>query len=56
MTLLRDRRGRPYPLRLDVAAALRLRDLAGLDVMAAAADGGAALGAWGPAPPTPPAA
>ena len=45
MHLLRDRRGRIYPVRIDVAAALRLRDLAGVDLMAAAGDGGADLSA-----------
>lgn len=40
MIVLRDRRGRVWARRLDVAAAVRMREIAGLDVMAIALEGG----------------
>lgn len=43
MIVLRDRRGRVWARRLDVSAAIRMREIAGLDVMAIATGEGEAI-------------
>lgn len=50
MIAFRDRKGRAWTRRLDVDAAVRIRGLAGLDVMALAADEAAAARYAGPSP------